>query len=94
MMTIYKYPLNIQELSKIPLPKNAKVLSFQFQHLVPCIWAQIDTEQPLVDRTFYIFGTGREFPKNIALNYIGTCQESSLLSSYVWHLYEQPIFEG
>jgi hypothetical protein len=45
-------------------------------------WAEVTTENPIVDRTFQIFGTGQEIPLNAT--YVGTVVGPPL----VWHLYE------
>ena len=54
MKVIYKYQLSIGNKMDIPMPLFAKVLTVQVQREVPYIWALVDTENPIVPKTFRI----------------------------------------
>lgn len=87
MKTIYKYPIPITDEFTLPLPKGAKILTFQTQHNKPHIWAVIDTEEGLEPVEFRLFGTGHSMEDADALEYIGTAQtEGGLL---IWHLFSK-----
>ena len=93
MKTIHKYeiPNFYDEKFKLGLPKGAVILSFQTQHLVPVLWAMIDTDAIREVRRFRIYGTGHpieKIPKDMELRYIGTTQQSQN-PPLVWHLFEE-----
>lgn len=81
MRTIHKFQLTAPE---IPMPANAEVCTFQFQHGVPTIWAIVDTDDVVELRRFHIFGTGHELPDEDRCAYVGTYQDGPM----VWHLFE------
>ena len=96
---IYKYPLmREQECYVITMPFKAKVLSFQVQRGVPCIWAKIDlhldSQYNSVKRYFFLLGIGDLFPKigrldtSCYLEFVGTIQVMG--GSLVFHLFEFP----
>ena len=84
MNRIYKYRIKIRDVQVLSLPKDARVLCFQLQDDIPCIWAVIDDRAPKEERTFYIFGTGHPMTQEWG-QYHGTIQQHGL----VWHLFEK-----
>ncbi len=93
MITIHKYPLLKQVEASDgkyacveKLPEGAFVLSAGEQGRDLVVWAEIDTDKPLVDHTFHIVGTGREVPRTEACVFIDTVQAASGL---VWHIYHK-----
>jgi hypothetical protein len=47
------------------------------------IWAEIDTDQPLVVRRLYVVGTGWQLPM-VSLGYLAT----AVVTPFVWHLFD------
>lgn len=79
MKTVYKYPL---EQPTIPMPEGAVIRDVAYQNGVPCIWAQVDLDKPLVTRVFTVIGTGHPVPDRST--YVKTLHNPP----HVWHLYE------
>lgn len=72
MKAIYKYRLPFMEVSKVVLPKDSKVIRIDGFDGAIWLWAIVDTEEPLVERTFHLFKTGGEMPDDIGrYMYIG-----------------------
>lgn len=81
-LVIYKYPIDITSQQFIEMPKGAKLLHVALDGWgKPCIWAQVDTDQPKVKRMFFIYGTGA--PMRHHENYVGTFVEGK----FVWHVF-------
>ena len=53
---------------------------------LPCIWARVDTERPMVKRKFLLTGTGHTLP-DIHLDHVGTFKMQQ--HSLVFHLFEK-----
>ena len=71
---------------ELELPKNLKVVHFEKQNEVPCMWYEFDTDAPLVATTIMVFGTGHIIEDD-SFEHIGTIQDRG----YVWHYYmKQP----
>jgi len=77
MITIYKYPIG-----KVSMPKGAKVLTVDVKVGEFYLWAEVDTDAPLEEREFHVYGTGYPLPDNRC--YIATVFENV----FVWHVYE------
>lgn len=89
MKTIWKYETPCESIFYITMPKDAEILCFQIDNktYTPCIWAMVDNENRLEERTFELFGTGVFMPTEIGKirKYIGTYQNGA----FVWHLFER-----
>ena len=83
MQTIYKYPFEVKNEFTLAMPEGAQVLTVQLQGETPCIWAMVDHDTPMIERTFAVFGTGHPLPKKKSM-YISTFQQPP----FVWHLFE------
>lgn len=87
MKTIYKYPLSLAG-GEVKMPDNAMILSVAVQGEESLyIWAEVDTAEEIVTRTFAVYGTG--WPLTSKFNdtphhFIGTV----ICGPYVWHIYE------
>lgn len=83
---IYKYPIQLDSVTTLELPKGAEVLHVDIQRDQICLWAEvpIDCLLPLRDRSFLVLGTGMDVP--VGATHVG----SALLAggSLVWHVYE------
>lgn len=87
MQTIWKYEVPVIDRFEVPLPVGAVVLSVQCQRGTPCIWVQVNTNNPGMMRRFGVFGTGNPMPEVVG-NYVGTFQLNN--GTLVFHLYEMP----
>lgn len=83
MRTIYKYPFEITDVFTIKMPGHSKILDVKMQNGTPCIWALVDTEEPEIEKTFYLYGTGHKFTKG---EYVGTFQVNG--GELVFHLFK------
>ena len=83
MITIWKYPFAVQDQVKISMPKGAKIVHIE-SFRGPCLWALVDTERPIEQRTFYVFGTGHEIVDYQYKSYVGTL----IQPPFVWHFFE------
>lgn len=91
MTTIHKFPLPIGGVATVLLPAGATVIHAGIQHGIVCLWAVVDTEKAMVERIFYIFGTGHPAPllesrgrDSILDRHVGTFQDGH----FVWHIFE------
>ena len=88
MKTIYKYPLQVDDVQMVRMPQGATILDVQVQHGQPCVWALVDPARPLQDRVFCMFGTGHEVPtEDVVLVHLSTIQLSG--GGLVFHVFEQ-----
>jgi hypothetical protein len=83
MKTIWKFPLEVTDFQTIRMPKDAEILSVADQYGVVCVWAKVDSENELEDRTFYIAGTGNLFDDSWNWQFVGSVQQSV----FVWHVF-------
>jgi len=83
-MKIYKYPIPVNDEIVIKMPMSAKVLTVQMQKSEPYIWALVNPDEEMVERRFYLYGTGMTITHSES--YIGTFQ--MLNGGLVFHLFE------
>jgi len=86
MRTIHKFPIPNASKVTIMMPKFVDIIKVDMQQNVgPCIWAIIDTEDALTERTFRIIGTGWDLADlGVHNRYLGTWQNNN---GFVWHLF-------
>lgn len=84
MRTIFKWALPIMDTATIPMPRFARPIAVAEQAGALCLWAEVDANEPLVNRDIHIRGTGNPLLGNEG-RHIG-----SVVMSYglVWHCYE------
>lgn len=92
--TIYKYPLEISDVSTLTMPSGAKPLKVEMQNGASHLWALVDTDQPDAEYEIRCFGTGQPisleycelgaFPRP---EYIGTVFDGM----FVWHFLLKPL---
>ncbi len=99
-MKIFKYPLRIAAWrwlgyvrplgnQTVDMPKNASILCCQAQCDVPCLWATVDPDAPLEQRTFFTVRTGHDITFDLAATrYIGTVQLRDGTFIHVFELVE------
>jgi len=92
MLSIFKYPVLIQDHFTLELPKDAEILTVQTQRGTPQLWAMVDSETEKEKRYFRLTGTGHPLGDDYLriINYIGTFQMGN--GTLVFHLFE--IKEG
>ena len=92
MLSIFKYPVLIQDHFTLELPKDAKILTVQTQRGTPQLWAMVDSETEKEKRYFRLTGTGHPLGDDYLriINYVGTFQMAN--GTLVFHLFE--IKEG
>jgi hypothetical protein len=92
MLTIFKYPIPVEDHFTLELPKDAKILTVQTQRGTPQLWAMVDSETEKEVRYFRLSGTGHPLGEDYLriINYIGTFQIEN--GALVFHLFE--IKEG
>ena len=86
MKKIFKYLLSLNEIQKIEMPKDAKILCVQAQRNELCLWALTDPDNSLETRQIRVFGTGHE-TSGIDLDYIGTVK--MIDDNLIWHVFEE-----
>lgn len=90
MKTIWKFPIaEMQDKFVLKMPIGAEVLTVQVQRNAPCLWAKVESNNPLKDRAFFMYGTGHDIKKlNLMPSfYIGSFQLFD--GDLVFHLFEQ-----
>lgn len=89
---IWKYEIHFADRVCIPMPKGAKVLSFQVQpDRRAVIWVEVDPNEEVQDRYFLLVVTGEPFDPT-GLTYVGTIQTGDPFCPTVWHLYDSGPF--
>lgn len=86
MKTIFKYELNVHDVI-LKLPLGAEILNVQLQNGKPVLWALVNPENELVDRSICIVGTGWDVKGN--MQYINTYMDGY----FVWHVFELIQYE-
>ena len=87
MLSIFKYPIPMDDYCSLDLPKGAKILTVQEQHGEPQIWALVDPEKQTEIRNFRLAGTGHPIKeKEEDLSHIETFQMMN--GTLVFHLFE------
>jgi len=80
---IWKFPLPLEDLVEVSMPKDSRILSLACQDGQICMWAKCDPDAPKVTRKFVIAGTGHPLPFGLG-EFIGTV----LMGPLVWHVFE------
>lgn len=97
MLTIWKFPIRVDDEITCQMPAGARLLTVQVQGAghgnavgTPCIWALVNSEAKKEKRTFRVYGTGHPIEESEIpcerLLYVGTFQ--SISGSLVFHLFE------
>jgi len=66
MKTIWKYEVAVRDELRIEMPSGARILHVEEQPgnggTGVCMWALVDSKNPMEMRKFIIFGTGHDIP--------------------------------
>lgn len=90
MITIHKYDIETVDMTYVDMPAGAIILDVQYQSEIGVVlWARVDTEQPLVSRTFYGVMTGKKLARDPGV-YLATIQVGPI----DMHYFEFPRIEG
>ena len=85
--TIYKYSVIPTDYFRLQLPVDAQILTVQMQGNEAFVWTLLNPDEPVVERTFRLAGTGHPIVESPnALSYVGTFQMGG--GRLVWHLFE------
>ena len=87
MLTIHKYPISLVDRPRIEMPRRSTILSVDDQHGQIVLWAQVDTDYPLVTRELLILGTGAPAQESNHLPFLGTVQSEG--GALVWHVFDK-----
>lgn len=83
MRTIHKYRVELGA-NRLIMPKNADILTAQFQDGQIQIWAVVDDRAWTEQRYVYVLGTGHELPADMGRSeYVATVQGGP----FVWHVF-------
>ena len=85
MRTIWKIPLNIADKQVIGVPRGGKFLHADVKDEELCLWYEVLTESPKVQKMIWVFGTGNPIPDDLHVSYRGTV----IVGSFAWHIYEE-----
>jgi hypothetical protein len=85
MKTIFKYPIGILRYQVVNSFQGAKPVHVGFDPQgQPCIWMEVDTQNPPENFVVNVIGTGHDLPT------LGAHAGSFLQGPFVWHVYFQP----
>jgi hypothetical protein len=78
MMTIYKFPIEGRE-TEIPIPRNAQILTADFQGSQLCVWVLLDPELACSPCIIEVLMTGEQWDGPGRLTYIATRQRNGIV---------------
>lgn len=85
MLTVYKYRVPVQEVSKVVMPIGAQLLHFGAQGQDEVfVWALVDTGNAKEHRVFFVRGTGHDCDVVLGAHHLATVFAGSL----VWHIFD------
>lgn len=85
MTTIYKYRLAIESSIEIKMPYASKPIHAGLDPSGdPCVWAIVNTDNPIHERTFHVCGTGNPLTQaERDGRHIGSFQQGP----FMWHVF-------
>lgn len=91
MRTIYRYPLEIDDVQTIRAPGLVRFLSVDGSRGTIELWALVDTALPEREHEVRIVGTGNPFPDEIrfgGFEHLGHAITHN--GAFVWHVWANP----
>ena len=61
-MTIWKYPIPVEDSLILEIPEGGEILSVMTQNGEAQMWVRVDPSRTLETRRFRVVGTGHAFP--------------------------------
>lgn len=87
MNTVHKFPLAVQDMQDVAMPRGALILAVQTQRERLCLWALVDDAEARTEsRRFRIAGTGHRIESALHHHYVGTFQLDD--GNLVFHVFE------
>lgn len=84
MITIWKFPFEVQDCVKIAVPSGAKPMHVGLDpHKQPCVWCEVDTDAAPSELDVFIVGTGHPVEMGIRGAYFASFNQGP----FVWHVY-------
>lgn len=84
MKAVWKFVITPE--CTLALPQGAKILTIAAQDTLICMWALVESEALPVERSFKVFGTGKQIPSDIPMQYVGSAQLAG--GGIVVHVFE------
>jgi len=86
MKFVWKFPIPVDDIVTVDMPRGAKILHVAEQRGVPHLWALVTQGEPLERRTFRFAGTGHPIEDRHAETFVGTFTMQG--GALVFHLFE------
>lgn len=84
MNVIYKYPIPVQDLAHVSMPKGAQILSANLDNDGKlCVWAMVNTDNPKHLRALRVAGTGNP----IDMPHMWTFISTVTAYPFMWHVF-------
>ncbi len=86
---IWKWPVPIQGVVTLNVPRGTAFLSVAEQCGDVCVWGLVYPDARMGCRILRVFGTGDAHPEEVfaGLRFLGTCVTAG--GTLVWHVYEE-----
>lgn len=91
MKAIFKYRLPFKEDSSITIHEDANIIRVDGLDGAIWLWAVVDTNKPLVTRSFKLFKTGGEMPDNIQEYFYHGCGAIFVQMELMMYVFEHPL---
>ena len=85
MTTIWKFPLDAEDVIELDMPEGAEALHVSTQYGNPCLWARVDPKAPTEKRRFRFAGTGHPLTDDVGRHIGSWLMQGGAL---VFHLFE------
>jgi hypothetical protein len=70
---VWKFRLPLTGYAVVSMPRHAQILHVEDQPGIgPCVWATVREDEPIVNRSFRIVGTGHPFDASEAVTPVGS----------------------
>lgn len=86
MQTIRKYILDMDNRRTVLMPSDAQILSVGVHRGDLALWALVNTDNPLEQREFRVYGTGEPFDNEETIVFVGMVHFE--VFHLVYHVFE------
>lgn len=87
-LTVYKYPISINDEQEIQMPRDSQILCVKNQYEGPVLYAKVNPSNRLVSRTIYCRGTGHSADGLEYADWIDTVMFAN--GNLVFHFFADP----